>query len=84
MKLYLAVAVLMLAFAAQAEAQQDDTLANFGTKVKEVTLDMGEKVKTAFEEVHNSDFAVNTRKWFAGQFDAFLEQYQRMTSNLGN
>ncbi|XP_070768522.1 apolipoprotein C-I [Enoplosus armatus] len=67
MKLYLAVAVLMLAFVAFTEAQ-DDTIeqkfSKFGEQVSEVGRNLAEKAKTTFEQVHNSDFAVNTRNWF--------------------
>ncbi|GAA6220354.1 apolipoprotein C-I-like [Lates japonicus] len=67
MRLFLAVAVLMLAFVAYTEAQ-DDTIeqkfANFGEQVSEVTRNLAEKAKTAFEDIHRSQFATDTRNWF--------------------
>ncbi|XP_056142562.1 apolipoprotein C-I [Lampris incognitus] len=72
MKLYLAVAVLMLVFAAFTEAQDtetiDEQLSSFGTKVSELTQDLAEKTKNAFQDMHNSEFATNTRNWFQEQF----------------
>uniref|UniRef100_UPI003AACC751 apolipoprotein C-I n=1 Tax=Centroberyx gerrardi TaxID=166262 RepID=UPI003AACC751 len=73
MKLYLAVAVLVLALAAHTEAQEPETveekLANFGNQMTEMGKNLAEKTKTAFEDLHNSEFATNTRDWFQRQFD---------------
>lgn len=95
MRLYLAVAVLVLAFVAYAggccvnykplltlssvllcnflclcpslspaEAQEEsfeDKLSRFGEQVSEIGKNLAEKAKTTFQELHNSEFAANTR-----------------------
>ncbi|KAM6967457.1 apolipoprotein C-I [Aplochiton taeniatus] len=73
MKLSIAIAVLMLVFAAHTEAQEEQTLeekfANFGSQVTELTKDLAEKTKTTFDQIHTSEFATNTRNWFSEQFE---------------
>ncbi|KAK9514082.1 hypothetical protein VZT92_027571 [Zoarces viviparus] len=76
MKLYLAVAVLMLAFVAYTEAQDQEEeltiehrLNNFGEQVVGVSKTLAEKAKTTFEEIQNSKFATDSRDWFQRQID---------------
>ncbi|TNN89192.1 Apolipoprotein C-I [Liparis tanakae] len=79
MRVYLAVAMLMLAFVAYTEAQdQEETIeqrfANFGQQMAEVTKSLAEKAKTTFTDVHNSEFATESRNWFQKQFDTLKEK----------
>ncbi|CAI5663602.1 apolipoprotein C-I [Oreochromis niloticus] len=80
MRLYLAVAVLMLAFVAYTEAQDDTSIQErfdrFGQKLTEIGQSLAEKTKTAFQDLHNSEFGTSTRNWFT---DAF----QKMKDKLG-
>uniref|UniRef100_A0AAX7TLH7 Uncharacterized protein n=1 Tax=Astatotilapia calliptera TaxID=8154 RepID=A0AAX7TLH7_ASTCA len=65
MRLYLAVAVLMLAFVAYTEAQDDtsftDKFDRFGQKLTEIGQSLAEKTKNAFDDIHNSEFGTSTR-----------------------
>ncbi|XP_040020899.2 apolipoprotein C-I [Gasterosteus aculeatus] len=75
MKLYLAVAVLMLAFVAYTEAQDaeqtvEQRFNRFGEQVAEVSKGLAEKAKTTFEEISTSQFAEDTRNWFQTQFES--------------
>ncbi|MDL0519387.1 hypothetical protein O3J80_21195, partial [Yersinia pestis] len=69
MRLFLAVAVLMLALVAYTEAQDTDTLEQrfnqFRERMTEVGKNLAEGAKDAFDKVHNSEFAVNTRNTLA-------------------
>ncbi|XP_036928814.1 apolipoprotein C-I isoform X2 [Acanthopagrus latus] len=81
MRLFLAVAVLMLAFIAYTEAQEEtieQKVAQFGERVTQVGQDLAEKVKTAFDSVHNSDAMTKTRDWFTEQFEAFKTKVQEL------
>ncbi|KAM4600319.1 apolipoprotein C-I [Polymixia lowei] len=74
MKLYLAVAVLMLAFAALTDAEEVDTtiqdrFTDFGTQISQGAQDIAEKTKQAFQDFHESEFVLNTKSWFERQFD---------------
>ncbi|XP_041844656.1 apolipoprotein C-I [Melanotaenia boesemani] len=72
MRLYLAVAVLMLAFVAYTEAQEEtieDKFTKFGEQISEMSKNLAEKAKTTFQDIHNSDFAESTRNWFTEQFE---------------
>ncbi|XP_071388880.1 apolipoprotein C-I [Centroberyx affinis] len=83
MKLYLAVAVLVLALAAHTEAQEPETieekLANFGTQVTEFGKDLAEKTKNAFQDLHNSEVATNTRSWFQRQLDSMKAKFEELS-----
>ncbi|XP_018553808.1 apolipoprotein C-I [Lates calcarifer] len=81
MRLFLAVAVLMLAFVAYTEAQDDtvqEKFANFGKQLSEMSLGLAEKAKTAFEEIHQSQFATETRSWF----DQLIEKAKSTISEM--
>ncbi|XP_075965749.1 apolipoprotein C-I [Anarhichas minor] len=76
MKLYLAVAVLMLAFVAYTEAQDqveeptiEQRFSNFGEQMAEAGKNLAEKAKTTFEDIQNSKFATDSRDWFQTQID---------------
>ncbi|KAI3361197.1 hypothetical protein L3Q82_013397 [Scortum barcoo] len=70
MRLYLAVAVLMLAFVAYTEAQEEtieEKFNKFGEQVAAVGRDIAEKAKTGFESFQNSEFYTTSRNWFQEQ-----------------
>ncbi|XP_041799275.1 apolipoprotein C-I [Chelmon rostratus] len=78
MRLYLAVAVLMLAFVACTEAQEDSMgqrLTKFGEQVTELGRNLGEKVKGAVEKVQTNEFVVSSR-------DRIREWYNTMRTNI--
>ncbi|XP_035018696.1 apolipoprotein C-I [Hippoglossus stenolepis] len=79
MRLFLAVAVLMLALVAYTEAQDDsieDKFARFGERMSEIGQTVAEKAKTTFDNIHNSDAAVNARGWFEERFQQIKDTFQ--------
>uniref|UniRef100_A0A3Q4AWR8 Apolipoprotein C-I n=1 Tax=Mola mola TaxID=94237 RepID=A0A3Q4AWR8_MOLML len=68
MKLYLAVAVLMLAFVAHTEAQEEETVGStftrFGDHVTDMTRGLVDRTRDAFHKIKTSDFATKTKNWF--------------------
>ncbi|XP_058876527.1 apolipoprotein C-I-like [Acipenser ruthenus] len=87
MKLSVAVALVVLALAVLVEsAPQDATLTerfnNFQTKVETLTQDLTEKTKAAVEELHNSEFSVNTRNWFKDTFETLKKQMDEAFANI--
>ncbi|XP_063343318.1 apolipoprotein C-I [Pelmatolapia mariae] len=82
MRLYLAVAVLMLAFVAYTEAQDDtsiqDRFDKFGQKLTEIGQSLAEKTKTAFHDIHNSEFGTSTRNWFTDAFQKIKDKIEEM------
>ncbi|XP_040899396.1 apolipoprotein C-I [Toxotes jaculatrix] len=82
MRLYLAVAVLMLAFVAYTEAQEEtftDRLTSFGEQLQVMARELAEKAKTAFKEVQNSDVAVNSKNWIQDQFEKLTNKVKEHT-----
>ncbi|XP_069559979.1 apolipoprotein C-I [Brachyistius frenatus] len=72
MRLYLAVAVLMLALVAYTDAQGESVeqkFQRFGEQFSEMGQTLAEKAKTTFQDLHNSEFAVSSRNWFTEQFE---------------
>ncbi|XP_028280358.1 apolipoprotein C-I [Parambassis ranga] len=72
MRLYLAVALLMLAFVAYTEAQEDtieQKFTKFGEQISELSRNLAEKAKTAFQDINTSEFATNAKNWFTEQFE---------------
>ncbi|XP_026040287.1 apolipoprotein C-I [Astatotilapia calliptera] len=83
MRLYLAVAVLMLAFVAYTEAQDDtsftDKFDRFGQKLTEIGQSLAEKTKNAFDDIHNSEFGTSTRNWFSDAFEKMKAKFGEMS-----
>ncbi|XP_044063235.1 apolipoprotein C-I [Siniperca chuatsi] len=78
MRLYLALAVLMLAFVAYTEAQEETIEAKFtkfGEQMSEMTRTLADKAKVTFEQIHTSDFAVNTRNWLQEQVEKLKTKF---------
>ncbi|XP_028920333.1 apolipoprotein C-I-like [Ornithorhynchus anatinus] len=46
----------------------------FQAKMKELADTFGEKTKAAFSELHDSEFSVKTRNWFADNFRKLKEK----------
>ncbi|KAM8735107.1 apolipoprotein C-I [Acanthopagrus schlegelii] len=82
MRLFLAVAVLMLAFIAYTEAQEETAeqkLAKFGKQMTEMGKNLAEKAKTTFENINNSEFAVTSRNWFTEQLEKLKTRVQEIS-----
>uniref|UniRef100_A0A3B4U3M2 Apolipoprotein C-I n=1 Tax=Seriola dumerili TaxID=41447 RepID=A0A3B4U3M2_SERDU len=82
MKLYLAVAVLVLAFVAYTEAQEDtiqQRFTKFGEEMSEMGRNLAEKAKTSFEGFQSSDIAVNSRNWFQEQLESLRAKLGELT-----
>ncbi|XP_020505998.1 apolipoprotein C-I [Labrus bergylta] len=79
MRLFLAVAVLMLAFVAYTEAQEEETvqqkLSNLGDQMTEMGKNLAEKAKTTFDELSNSQFASDTRDWFTKHIEQLKSKF---------
>ncbi|CAL8247519.1 unnamed protein product [Lota lota] len=86
MKLYLAVAVLLLALATQSEAQTVegptdaivDKFNQFGDTVSELGQDIALKTKTAFQRIHESEFATSSRNWFSDQLEKMKAKLEEL------
>ncbi|XP_054477516.1 apolipoprotein C-I [Anoplopoma fimbria] len=79
MRLYLAVAVLMLAFVAYTEAQEEEQtieqrFAQFGNQMAEVGRNLADKAKTTFEEIKTSKIAEDSQDWFQRQIEALKQR----------
>uniref|UniRef100_A0A3P9HAE0 Apolipoprotein C-I n=1 Tax=Oryzias latipes TaxID=8090 RepID=A0A3P9HAE0_ORYLA len=82
MRLYLAVAVLMLAFVAYTEAQDgDQTYTQLKDQITEFGKTFAEKAKNTFETIHNSEFAETTRSWFTSAFDKLKTKFEEINQN---
>merc|ERR1711970_1314775 len=73
MKLFLAVAVLLMAFAAHTGAQEEEKtveqrFAEIGAQVTEFSSTVAEKTKEAFEKIQTSETATVIRDWFSDTF----------------
>ncbi|XP_036928817.1 apolipoprotein C-I isoform X3 [Acanthopagrus latus] len=82
MRLFLAVAVLMLAFIAYTEAQEETAeqkLAKFGKQMTEMGKNLAEKAKNTFENINNSEFAVTSRNWFTEQLEKLKTRVQEIS-----
>ncbi|XP_051263162.1 apolipoprotein C-I [Dicentrarchus labrax] len=78
MRLYLAVAVLLLALVAYTEAQEDTVerrFAEFGNQMTEMGKNLAEKAKTTLDQIRDSEFAVNSRNWFNDQFEKLKTKF---------
>merc|ERR1712035_169393 len=79
MRLYLAVAVLMLAFVAYTDAQEDtfeQKLKKFTDKITYLGRDAIEKAQTLANDFQNSEPVVTSKNWVS-------EQMQTIQASLG-
>ncbi|XP_070691954.1 apolipoprotein C-I [Pempheris klunzingeri] len=82
MRLYLAVAVLMLAFVAYTEAQEETVeqrLTRFGGEVTEMSKTLADKAKAAFEQIQTSEIVSKTSDWFQQQFEILKTKISETT-----
>ncbi|XP_017270782.1 apolipoprotein C-I [Kryptolebias marmoratus] len=78
MRLYLAVAVLMLAFVAYTEAQDADSgFANFQDRLSEFGRNVAEKAKDTIDTIKNSEVAQKTQNWFEEKFAKLKTHFQQ-------
>ncbi|CAL9705167.1 unnamed protein product [Knipowitschia caucasica] len=78
MKLYLAIAVLVLAFVAYTEAQEatvEERFNQFGQQMTEMGKTVAEKVKTAAEDFQNNENVQKAKDWFQEQIDKLTAQF---------
>ncbi|XP_049902557.1 apolipoprotein C-I [Epinephelus moara] len=78
MRLYLAIAVLMLALVAYTEAQEDtieQKFAKFTEQVSQVGEKLGEQFKTSYDDFQTSEFVVSSR----ARLNEFIEWVKTRT-----
>ncbi|KAK5861891.1 hypothetical protein PBY51_017331 [Eleginops maclovinus] len=84
MRVYLVVAMLVLALAAFTVAQEQEEaveqkFADFTSQMSEMGKNLAEKAKTTFEDIKNSDFVANSQSWF----DRNLELMKQKLAEIG-
>lgn len=82
MRLYLAVAVLMLAFVAYTEAQEEtieQKFVKFGEQMSEVGKSLADRAKTTFDQIQTSEFASTTKSWFEEQIEKLKTKLQEIS-----
>ncbi|KAM4016506.1 apolipoprotein C-I [Anomaloglossus baeobatrachus] len=86
MRLLLALSVVLIALAVLPEPSsaqtQDapsvkDRLKSIGETIKTAATNFGEKTKTAFEDLHNSEFATSTRNFFSEKFQNIKNKFSK-------
>ncbi|KAG7474777.1 apolipoprotein C-I-like [Solea senegalensis] len=78
MRLYLAVAVLMLAFVAYTEAQDDtieERFSAFTDRVAEMSRNLAEKAKANMQEFQSSEFATKAKNWITERVEAVKNSF---------
>lgn len=79
MRLYLAVAVLMLAFVAYTEAQEvtfEERFNQFGQQMSEFGQNLATKTKTALDDFHNSEGVQKAKSWLQEQVEKLKNKLQ--------
>ncbi|XP_040923806.1 apolipoprotein C-I [Betta splendens] len=76
MRLYLAVAVLMLAFVAYTEAQDQtvEKMTRITDQLSEIGRNLADNARTTFEKIQNSPFAQNAKTWLDEQIDKLKQK----------
>ncbi|XP_062847967.1 apolipoprotein C-I [Trichomycterus rosablanca] len=80
MKLYLALATLMLVLMAQCEAEEpsiEQHFANFQAKMKEFGSDLTEKTASALKQIEESELATKTKSWFTEQMEKLKQSFSK-------
>ncbi|XP_058272203.1 apolipoprotein C-I [Hemibagrus wyckioides] len=79
MKLYLAVATLMLVMIAHSEATEEPTIeehfANFQAKLQEFGTDLGEKTSKVLKDLDNSEFVTKTKNWLSVNLEKLKNKF---------
>ncbi|MBU7443583.1 MULTISPECIES: hypothetical protein [Pseudomonadota] len=81
MRLYLAVAVLMLAFVAYTEAQEEtieQTFARWTEQAGDLGRGLGEKARTTFSDFFSGEQAANAKNWLNEQFEKIKTKVQEI------
>ncbi len=78
MRLYLAIATLMLVLIAHSEAAEEPTIeqhfANLQDKVNEFTDNLGKKATDAWKQLENSKLFSTTSDWLNEQFQSIKKK----------
>uniref|UniRef100_A0A3P8W7U9 Apolipoprotein C-I n=1 Tax=Cynoglossus semilaevis TaxID=244447 RepID=A0A3P8W7U9_CYNSE len=72
MRLFLAVAVLMLAFVAYTAAEEEtvqEKLNKFAERVADAGRTVADGARTQYDRLRNSEFATNAKNWFQRQVE---------------
>ncbi|XP_068616671.1 apolipoprotein C-I [Brachionichthys hirsutus] len=84
MRLYLAVAVLMLAFVAYAEAEGEDTigerLSNFGQTVADMSQQAFAKSRETAQTVFENEHVVIVREYVQDALEKLLQKFQDLSN----
>ncbi|GAA6109994.1 apolipoprotein C-I [Tachysurus ichikawai] len=84
MKLYLAVATLMLVLIAQSEAAEEQTIeehfANIQAKFQEFGAGLSEKTTTVLKNLGDSEVLTKTKNWFADSFEKVKNKFDEAFS----
>ncbi|KAI5620546.1 apolipoprotein C-I isoform 2 precursor [Silurus asotus] len=79
MKLYLAVATLMLVLLAHSEAVEEPTIeqhfANIQAKLKEFGEDLSEKTTTILKQIENHEITIKTKSWIDEQLGNLKQRF---------
>ncbi|KAK3551856.1 hypothetical protein QTP70_030229 [Hemibagrus guttatus] len=79
MKLYLAVATLMLVLIAHSEAAEEPTIeeqvANFHAKIQAFGTDLSDKATKALKELTDSELFTKTSNWFTDKFEKVKNKF---------
>ncbi|XP_041649655.1 apolipoprotein C-I [Cheilinus undulatus] len=80
MRLFLAVAVLMLAFIAYTEAQEEtfeEKMTNFGNQMTEFFRGVVERANAGIEDMKNSQAVTDARSWAEKLSERLMNNFQR-------
>ncbi|HAZ7284821.1 TPA: hypothetical protein J8I68_004463, partial [Escherichia coli] len=78
MRLYLAVALLMLAFVAYTEAQDvsvEERFNQFGQHMTEFGKTVADRAKTAMDEFNRNENVQKAKNWFQEKFDKIAANF---------
>ncbi|KAK7886885.1 hypothetical protein WMY93_026506 [Mugilogobius chulae] len=78
MKLYLAIAVLVLAFVAYTEAQEvtmEERFSQLGQQMTEFGKTVADKARTAAEEFNNNEHVQKAKTWLQEKFEKFTSNF---------
>ncbi|XP_046703799.1 apolipoprotein C-I [Silurus meridionalis] len=79
MKLYLAVATLMLVLLAHSEAVEEPTIeehfANIQAKLKEFGEDLTDKTTTILKQIENHEITIKTKSWIDEQMEKVKQKF---------
>lgn len=59
------------------EPSLKDRFKSFGESIKDAALKVGEKAKSAYEDLHKSDFGTKTRNFFSESVQKIKEKFSK-------